>query len=242
MNEKQLRKIKLEDIILEETEDLIAINKPPFISTLEDRNDPYNILKIVRSSYSKASACHRLDKETSGVLILSKNEEFYRHMSSMFENREVNKLYHTVVEGRHEIDEAELDKPIYSSQSRSRIDFEQGKPSVTLIKTQDIYKHHSLLACMPFTGRMHQIRVHLADESMPIIMDSMYGGNPIFLSEIKRNYKIGRNKKEQPLIGRIALHAFSISFPLKNGKMINIKAPYPKDFAVLIKQLEKNKL
>lgn len=228
--------------MLDETEDFIIINKPPFLATLEDRRDPVNVLALAKEYHPDAKVCHRLDKDTSGVLIIAKNDDFYKYMALLFEHRDVTKLYHALVEGRHEVEEKVIEKPIYSSNSRSRIDFRDGKPSLTVVKSIEIYKMHTLMACMPFTGRMHQIRVHLADEGMPLIGDEFYGGQQIFLSQFKRNYTIGKNKEENPLMPRLALHAAGVSFPLPNNQKYSIKAPYPKDFAVTLRQLEKNKL
>lgn len=85
---------------------------------------------------------------------------------------------------------------------------------------------------------MHQIRVHLATLKASIVGDEMYRGKPVFLSQLKRGYTLTKNKEEQPIMKRFALHAKSIKINL-NGEDLTFEAPYPKDFAVLIKQLEK---
>jgi 23S rRNA pseudouridine955/2504/2580 synthase len=240
---KKLSKLKsITELLLDENDDFMIINKPPFLSTLEDRRDPVDVLSLAREYHPDSKVCHRLDKETSGALVVAKNDNFYKYMAGCFEHRDVTKLYHTIVEGRQEIDELVIEKPIYSSNSRSRIDFMDGKPSLTMVKTIEIYKMHTLLACMPFTGRMHQIRVHLADAGMPICGDEFYGGNPIFLSQFKKNFTIGKNKEETPMMPRLSLHAAGLSFPLPSGEKYTIKAPYPKDFMATLRQLEKNKL
>ena len=227
------------DLILYEDKDLIVINKPPFVATLEDRNETTNILALARDYVPEAKVCHRLDKETSGLLVIARHLEAYKYFSKLLEQREVHKLYHAIVTGRHEIEEDELDFPIYTTSSRSRIDFQQGKPSVTLVKTIHIYKSHTLLACMPFTGRMHQIRAHLSHHDAPIVGDPSYGGSDIYLSEHKRNFNIGKFEEERPMIDRVALHAHAIAFRNMEGEIIEAQAPYPKDFGVLVKQLTK---
>ena len=229
-------------MIIHEDDRFIIINKPPFVATLEDRNDPVNILQLARVYHSNAKVCHRLDKETSGILVVAKDDDAYKYFARLLEHREVTKMYHAIVSGRHEIEEQELDKPIYSSSNRSRIDFQQGKPSVTLISTLEIFSHHTLMACMPFTGRLHQIRVHLADLGMPISGDELYGGKYIYLSQVKRNYHIGKDQEERPLMQRVSLHAAGISFEDMNGKSVSYKAPYPKDMQATITQLAKNKI
>jgi 23S rRNA pseudouridine955/2504/2580 synthase len=87
---------------------------------------------------------------------------------------------------------------------------------------------------------MHQIRIHLSSIKAPIAGDLVYGGKPFFLSDIKRNYRLGKFQEEKPLISRLALHARMIILPLKNNRKIQIEAPYPKDFQILLKQLDKN--
>lgn len=236
------KQLKFKDLILAESDDYIIVNKPPQLSTLEDRSSSENLLALAKSYHQTSQVCHRLDKETSGLLVIAKNNTFYKYFSGLLENREVTKMYHAIVEGRHEIEERELDRPIYIGSSRARIDYQQGKPSLTLISTIEIFKNHTLLACMPFTGRLHQIRVHLADQNMPICGDDMYGGQFIYLSSLKRNYHLGKDKEERPLMQRVSLHAAGLSFEDQKGQKNTFKAPYPKDMEATLRQLTKNKL
>lgn len=94
-------KINFKDLILFEDNDFILINKPPFISTLEDRNESTTIISLAREAEPDPQVCHRLDKDTSGVLAIARNPEAYRHLSMQFENREVTKTYHAVADGIH---------------------------------------------------------------------------------------------------------------------------------------------
>lgn len=239
---KYIKGLKFEDIILKENDDYVVINKPPYISTLEDRNDPVDILKLAKTYIPDAQVCHRLDKETSGILVIAKNKEAYRHFSILLEKRQVKKVYHAVVDGIHEFDNLEADEPIYSSSNKSKVDFREGKPSLTLFSTVEIYKQHTLLKCFPVTGRLHQIRVHASFHGAPVCGDPDYGGKHIYLSEIKRNYSFSKWREERPLIERVALHAHEIAFQSQNPTkedIISVEAPYPKDFQVLIKQLGK---
>ncbi|MBV6647016.1 MAG: RluA family pseudouridine synthase [Cyclobacteriaceae bacterium] len=229
------------DIVVHEDEDWIIVNKPPGISTLEDRNDKENILAWARSYSDGAKVCHRLDKNTSGLLVIAKHDQAYKFFAKKLEQREVHKLYHAVISGRVELEEEEINMPIYSSSSKSRIDIRDGKPSVTLVSTLAVYQRHTLLACMPFTGRMHQIRVHLAHIGFPIAGDIHYGGEHVFLSTIKRKFKLSKFEEEKPLMSRMALHAQGLIFENPVGEKLSIQAPYPKDFAVLIKQLDRHR-
>lgn len=233
--------MKFSDLIIAETYDYIITNKPPFVSCLDDRNDDINIKDLAKEYWENAQLCHRLDKNTSGILVIAKNDQAYRNMAIQLEKRVVEKVYHAVVGGLHEVDGIQVEAPIAhkSGSSRVRIDFGDGKQSSTLFKTAKIYKKHTLMLCKPLTGRMHQIRVHLAYAKMPIVCDSAYGGEDIFLSQLKKNYNITKFEEEQPMIKRFALHAHAISFKDLNEEMVTYEAEYPKDFRVLIKQLEK---
>lgn len=240
---KNLKRIKFEDLLIFENDHYLVINKPPYISTLEDRNDPIDILKLAKEHHADAQVCHRLDKETSGALVIAKHHEAYRHFAILLEKRKVKKVYHALVNGIHEYENLEADQPIHSSNSKSRIDFREGKPSLTLVSTLETFRQHSLLKCFPVSGRLHQIRVHLAFHGSPICCDPVYGGDFIYLSHLKKNFNLSKTTEEElPIIPRVALHAHNIAFHDLNSdeeKVIEVEAPYPKDFAVLMKQLRK---
>ncbi len=236
-----MAKITFESLIIHEEEEYLIVNKPPFISSLEDRHDSVNILAMAKNYCSTAQLCHRLDKETSGALVIAKTPEAYRWMSRLFEKREIKKVYHAVVAGIHQLNDVEIDAPIYvGGKGTVKIDRGQGKASVTKVKTEKAFKAHTLMACYPESGRMHQIRIHLAHQNMPIVGDLSYGGEHFYLSSIKKNYYLKKDTEELPLIKRVALHAFQLHFVDLNNKNISVTAEYPKDFGVLIKQLEKN--
>lgn len=234
--------ISIQDLILYEDENYFLINKPPFVSTLEDRHSPVNILMLAREYVATAQVCHRLDKDTSGVLAVAKNPEAYRHMSLQFEKREVTKVYHAVVDGIHNFQETLVDEPILKlDDGVVKISRREGKPAQTYFTTLQPFRIHSLVECRPVTGRMHQIRIHLATLNASITGDEQYGGRPFFLSEVKRKFNLKKQTEEQPLMKRMALHAFSLRFSDLNGIPRFVSAEYPKDMGALIKQLEANK-
>lgn len=233
---------KLKDILLWEDQDYFAINKPPFISTLEDRTDPVHLLSLAKMYCPTAQACHRLDKDTSGVLIFAKNPDAYRSLSIQFERREVKKTYHAVVDGLHEFKDQLVDAPIARNDDGTvSIRKADGKPAQTYFTTLEIFRAHSLIECRPITGRMHQIRAHLALLQASITGDQQYGGKPFLLSSVKRSYNLKQNTEEQPLMKRMALHAKSLAFLDLKGNWIVLDAPYPKDFQALIRQLSLNR-
>lgn len=235
-----MRPVKFEDLILGEDGDYILINKPPFVATLEDRNEPLNILALARNYFLAAQVCHRLDKDTSGVLAIAKNQEAYRHLSMQFESRVVEKIYHAVVDGIHHFTDEYVDAPILKQNDGTVKISREGKEAQTYFTTLQVFKHHSLIECRPVTGRTHQIRIHLSRLKAPITGDDLYGGRPFFVSSVKRDFKLEKFTEEQPLIKRMALHAFSLGFlRLNDGKTL-MNAPYPRDFIALLKQLSRN--
>jgi len=195
---------------------------------------------MARNVYHDIQVCHRLDKDTSGVLVFAKNQEGYKHLSLQFQNREVEKVYHATVHGQTGFKNYLVDLPLsLKGHGTVKWDSKSSKKSNTFFTTIKNFKNVSLVECKPVTGRRHQIRVHLKYSKHPIIADTMYDGEFVYLSKMKRNYKPGQ-RAEKPLINRMALHAFTISFQALDGKVEQIEAPYPKDFVVLLKQLEKH--
>ncbi len=232
---------KFQDLILFENDEVIVVNKPPYFSSLDDRaGESTNMLRMGKQYAGDVQLCHRLDKETSGALIFAKNPDSYRSISMQFEHREVKKIYHAIVDGQHKFQDLYVDLPIaIGAKGQVRIDKAEGKRAETYFSTLELYKHYTLMECRPLTGRMHQIRIHLATQRASITGDDMYGGKPMFLSKIKRSYKQSSEETELPILKRFALHAFSVSFKLLNGEEISINAPYPKDFGVAKTQLDK---
>jgi len=233
-------KFNIEDAIVYEDDHFMVVNKPPFMATLEDRNSPHNLQAMVKRYNPAVSACHRLDKETSGAVLFAKSEEAYRHASIQFENRKIGKTYHAISAGLHNFDNEKVDMPILPlKKGMVVVDFRKGKESYTTFFTLETFKRHTLIECKPLTGRMHQIRVHLSKLKAPIINDELYGGENLFLSSLKRSYRLKENTEEQPLIKRFALHAKKLAFN-NFSEVVIVEADYPKDMAVLLKQLRKN--
>ncbi len=163
---------------------------------------------------------HRIDRETSGVVLIAKNQKTYNFLKKQFLDREIEKAYHAVVYGNVRYDEGIINLAI----GRNKSDFRkkatgkavrgEEKEAVTHYKTLARKEKLSLIEANPRTGRTHQLRVHFADLGHGIVGDKLYGV-----------------KKKSPVtIGRLALHAYSIEFELPTGKLIKIIAPYPRDF------------
>jgi len=223
-------------LIFFEGENYIAINKPSSVSTLYDRQSSDNLSLMMKSYLPTAQVCHRLDKETSGVLVFAKNEAAYRSLAMQFEGREVSKIYHAITDGCTNYSDYQANYPLQIPGSgRVRVNVAEGKPSLTSLKTIENFKYHSLVECRPESGRKHQIRVHLAYLGNPVAADALYGGKAVLLSDYKKQYR----GVEQPLLQRAALHAYALDFIDLDGSRLYLKAPYPKDFSVTLRQLRK---
>ncbi|CAG5073602.1 Ribosomal large subunit pseudouridine synthase C [Dyadobacter sp. CECT 9623] len=236
-------KINFKDLILFENEDFLVVNKPPHLATLDERTADRggSVLRLAKEYNSELQAAHRLDKETSGALAFAKNPAAYRHLAMQFEHREVTKRYHAVTNGIHKLDSISVFLPILPLKNGTavKIDRSEGKVAETIFNTLQVYRGYTLVECIPITGRMHQIRIHLSCLKAPIVCDPQYGGEVIYLSSLKRKFNLKKETEEQPLIQRVALHAHSLSFAVMDGERVRIEAPYPKDFEVLVKQLNK---
>lgn len=233
------RNINFKDLIIHEDDAYIIVNKPPHLASLDDRHDPINLKTLSQAYCETAQVNHRLDKETSGILVIAKTPEAYRHFSIELQERNIEKIYHTIVWGRHNFKEVLIEAPLEIKNNGKVIVSSRGKYSATLAKTMEVYNKVSLIACKLITGRKHQIRIHLASGDAPIINDEKYGGVPLFLSDLKSKYKPKLDQVEVPLMDRFALHAYSLRFNHINGKELFIEAPYPKDFERVVKQLNK---
>ena len=188
---------------------------------------------------------HRIDKGTSGAVLVAKHIESERRLRSAFEMGRIEKRYLALVEGEYPLadDESEsLDAPIAPDRRRSgRMQIAQGgKEACTRVRVERRFRGFTLMACEPLTGRTHQIRVHLAGRGFPLAVDPQYGHRDrLFLSELKRGYRPKPGRPETPLIGRLTLHAARLRFPSPEGEQREVEAPLPKDLQRLEKQLAK---
>lgn len=236
--------MKLE--ILKKTENWVAVNKPAGMLTIPDRFNPSqaNIKCILDPLFEEVYVVHRLDRDTSGLVIFALNAEHHKSISSQFQNREVKKTYLAVVDG-FPPSEGLIDAPLAESTIKrgKMLVHQRGKEAITSYKVLERFRNSSLCEINIHTGRMHQIRVHFAHIGHPLFVDSLYGKRDAFwLSELKgRKFKLGKyEQEEKPLISRQTLHALRLEFKDQdNGQIISIEAPIPKDLAALINQLRK---
>lgn len=234
--------------ILYQDDAVVCVFKPAGVSVIPDRRQVgMTAVQICRDMLKNQDAhpkpVHRLDKWTSGVLIMALQKKYVDPLSRAFSERTVDKTYMALVRGRPFPGEGAVDEPIGPNAKRMTkiiVGGKMSKPAVTEYRRIQSWQGFSLVEVTPKTGRTHQIRVHLSHIGHPIVCDSLYGGgDAIYLSELKIDYKLGRGKKEKPLLSRQALHASRLVFPSPTtDRMIEVEAPLPHDLEVVIKKLD----
>jgi 23S rRNA pseudouridine955/2504/2580 synthase/23S rRNA pseudouridine1911/1915/1917 synthase len=234
--------IKLPEIIFE-NDDCIVLNKPSGLYSIPDRKQlEINLKDLLIEKYGIIFTVHRLDAPTSGVILFAKNEQTHKDYTQQFENRLTKKLYTGLVHGSPYEPEGVIEAPMleHPGKNGKMVVNRKGKEAVTKYKVIRDFKRYSVLEFDILTGRTHQIRVHCTNIGHPIIADELYGdGKGIYLSTLKKKFNLGKDVyDEKPIIGRLALHAQSLSIAI-DKKIRTFEAPLPKDMAVTIKQLEK---
>lgn len=232
--------------IIWEDEDFIALNKPAGVLTIPDRFNAQIpcLLTWLQSRYTHIFPVHRLDRYTSGVVLFAKNEEAHRTMSALFQEREIQKKYLAIAEGRFPVTEGLIDQPLAESTTTrgKMLVHKRGKESKTHYTVIRQFQRFALVSLDLLTGRMHQIRVHLQCIGHPLAVDALYGSRDhLLVSDLKgKKFHLGKFTEEKPLLQRQPLHAESLHFihPI-TGQAINITAPMPKDMKAVLNQLEK---
>ncbi len=226
-------------------EDIVIVNKPAGLLSAGDGINAA-LPDVLEREFGPIWVVHRLDKETSGAIAFARTPEAHRELSLQFELHHVQKHYHALVIGLPTWDNFTVNAPLRSDADRHHrtvID-EHGKPAIThlrvLQRLRNTSQSYTLIEAQPETGRTHQIRVHLRAVGHPIVADALYGdGQPLLLSQLKRNYRATGDAAERPLMGRVALHAYTLSIKHPaTEEDLTITAPYPKDFAASLKQLK----
>lgn len=235
-------KLKIETIF--EDDDIIVINKPSGLLTIPDRyNDKLpTLINYLKIKYKDCFIVHRLDKDTSGVMVFAKNAVAHRNLNIQFENQQVKKIYHAIVQGVLSKDEISVDIPlIQNPHGVGVLPSIRGKECLSIIKVIERFKIATLVEVNLVTGRQHQLRAHTAAIGHPLLVDDLYGDNSEFkLSSIKRRYNLKKNTQEKPIISRVTMHSRVIEFlhPTKN-ETVSFEANYPRDFEATIEVLRK---
>ncbi len=234
---------------------VVAVDKPSGLLSVPDRWDkdlPSLMSRLnagilvgagwaVSGGFTYLANAHRLDRDTTGVMVMARTPDALRNLARQFEDREASKVYLALIRGSLPEAEVAVDRPVGADPGRpgfAKAGGRTAKKAVTLFKRLEAFRGYELVECRPQTGRMHQIRVHLQTLRCPLVADDRYGdGKGLLLSKIKRGYK-GDREAERPLIGRQALHALSVDLahPV-TGAPLHIEAPWPKDLRIAVKYL-----
>ncbi len=238
--------MSLKDWLVFENEDIIALNKPSGLLSIPDREGKDVSLKtLLQEKYPQVFTVHRLDRDTSGIIIFAKNEETHKHLSKQFEERQTEKIYVGLVIGSPANKKGSINKPIAENTVTRgmMIIHQRGKESLTDYEVLEDFGIYSWMQFRIHTGRTHQIRVHMKDIGHPIVCDELYGdGKPVLLSSFKSKFKLSKNEEEErPLLNRLALHAHKLKFADVYGKTFEMEAPISKDMRATLTQLEKKK-
>ncbi len=229
------------EVIHHDTHTLLAAKPPGMV--VESPSSPLelSLQSFIRRNFPTARAVHRIDKDTSGLVLWALTDEAYRYYSELFARRGIEKTYHAVVCGPASEAEQTINLPIVRTGSgKGRVSHRYGKPARTHVRVLENFRHFTLMECCPLTGRFHQIRIHLAAVGHPIAADPIYGGCIPLLSELKPNYRAKKDREEPPMIRRTALHAAALRFiPYGETTPRTFTAPYPKDFEKFLRQLRK---
>lgn len=174
---------------------------------------------------------HRIDADTSGVLLLAKNRVALSQMTARFERRRVEKSYITLVEGVAREEQFKIEFPLAQHPEivgRMVVDYKEGREAITEFKVLERFSKHTLLMAQPITGRTHQIRVHLAKAGLPVVADPLYG------------LRYGEREEDRPIMDRLALHSIYMDFkhPFTQQK-VHIEAPLAKDIYRVLDILRK---
>ena len=243
-----MSKAKVEIIYADD--DILVINKPSGVPVTKDRAGTPQLTDILAEQLcpqicSQLRLVHRLDKETSGVMILAKNTDAQRRFSEYFTNRQVKKTYLALVSGALTDRQGTIKTRLERNQKNPAlmsVTAKKGKEAVTVWKLLADFGSVALLAVTPLTGRTHQIRVHLAHIGLPLTIDPLYAAKrPLFLSDFKADYRLSKGQTEKPLIERLTLHAYQLVIPAEAGiKPDCFVASLDKKFAATIKMLTKH--
>lgn len=226
----------LRDAVLYENEQILVINKPQGLAVHMGSGLQTGLIEAIRWIRSRDAdeapyleLAHRIDKETSGCILIAKNPLVLKHLQAEFKVRNVQKSYQLIVHGKWPHDLLEVNAPLLrrDSQDNEKIVTvsTEGKPSITRFKILEQYEKTSFIEAIPLSGRTHQIRVHAQHAGHPIVGDPKYTNR--LHSALDRQF-------------RLCLHAASLSFRLAEGEQIKVSAPLQQNMSQLLETLHKS--
>lgn len=236
--------MRMDEWIIAETDDLIALNKPSGVLSIPDREGKEPSLKsILKERFGDIFVVHRIDRDTSGLILFAKHEKAHKHFSLQFEHRETRKIYHGLVLGQPSSPTGTIDAPIAEHPVRKghMTVHRNGKEAITDYQVIEELGPYTWMQFQIHTGRTHQIRVHMKDLGHPLAVDPLYGdGKPLLLSTIKKKFNLSKKEEEEkPLLNRLALHASELRLLDLHDQELTLTAELPKDLRATLNQLKK---
>jgi len=236
--------MKISDILVYENDDFVVLNKPAGLLSIPDREGKdISLKKILQKEYGKIFTVHRLDRDTSGLIVFAKNDALHKLLSHQFAQRQTEKIYLGLIMGSPLKEKDTIESPIIEHPTKKgvMIIHRKGREAVTDYEVINTFRIYSWVRFQIHTGRTHQIRVHMKHIGHPVACDKIYGdGKAIFLSSIKHNYKLSRNEEEEkPILDRLGLHAYQLRFTSLDNNTYQFEAPVPKDLKATLQQLDK---
>ena len=243
--------------ILFEDGHLLALDKPAGLLTSPDlaRPDRPDLMKLLHAGIADKKPwarernldyldnAHSLDAETSGVILLAKSKDVFIALANLFSSQKVSEKYVALVRGEPLENQFEVDAKIAPhpvTPGLMRVDSREGRQAKTKFEVLENFPRHgyALLKCEPLLNRTHQIRVHASHVGLKIVGDELYGGKPLWLSRLKKDFRLKPGREERPLLARTALHAEELSLPHPvTGETVTVKSEWPKDLKVALKYL-----
>ncbi|MBU2101620.1 RluA family pseudouridine synthase [Patescibacteria group bacterium] len=224
------------DVIYKD-ENLIVLNKPAGILVHGDNKTEEDTLidwleincpetaGVGDSPEERPGIVHRLDRDTSGIILVARNQEYFEYLKSLFKNREIHKTYRAIVLNPFKEERGVIDAPISIKAGSIKRTAHKGKDSkeaVTEYKVLKNFDNFSYVEAYPKTGRTHQIRVHFNSIGHPVAGDKLYGGKSA----------VGATDRQM-------LHAYSLELALRPGETVKLTADLPDDFIKFLASLEK---
>jgi 23S rRNA pseudouridine955/2504/2580 synthase/23S rRNA pseudouridine1911/1915/1917 synthase len=232
--------------IIKETDLFVAVNKPAGLLSIPDREGKDLSLKIMlQEAYGEIFTVHRLDRDTSGVIVFAKTADAHQFLSKSFEERTVEKYYQGIVNGMLSAKKGTVEVTMMQHPGKMGVMIvdRKGKNSITDYEVVEEFGKYSLLGFRIHTGRTHQIRLHMQYLGHSIVCDETYGdGQPIMVSSIRKKYKLAKSEdEERPILARLGLHSQRLKFEDPTGETYDLEAEMPKDMRALLQQLRKGK-
>lgn len=236
--------------IIYEDKNFIAVDKPAGMLThpINDKDKELTLVNFIVEKYPeiknvgdqpeiRPGIVHRLDKDTSGVILVARNQKYFEYLKNLFQTRQIKKTYLALVSGKLEPRQGIIEKPISfktGSVKRTTWKGKNTKPAITEYKVKEYFifdgQDYSLVEVFPKTGRTHQIRIHFLSIGHPIVGDQLYGSK-----------KINSPADESFNLNRQFLHAQSLEFTTEDGQRIKIEADLPDELKKIIDSLSNNR-